>query len=120
KISRPQFDRALSGRGRLKARLADQAVIAGLGNLLIDEICWRARINPFRAADSLSASERRRFYQRMPRAARFSARRLRSGLRELAHRAARVARCDLSALWKAARAAQARRAHHGVVPAVPA
>ncbi|WP_425005364.1 Fpg/Nei family DNA glycosylase [Mycolicibacterium sp. S3B2] len=33
-------------RGALKPTLMDQSVIAGLGNLLIDEICWRARLNP--------------------------------------------------------------------------
>lgn len=31
---------------RLKPTLMDQSVIAGLGNLLVDEICWRARIPP--------------------------------------------------------------------------
>ena len=37
--------RALVGsRGRLKPTLMDQSVIAGLGNLLTDEICWRAKI----------------------------------------------------------------------------
>lgn len=41
------FRDALSGqRGVLKATLMDQSVIAGLGNLLTDEICWRARIRP--------------------------------------------------------------------------
>jgi formamidopyrimidine-DNA glycosylase len=34
------------GSGRLKPTLMDQSVIAGLGNLLVDEICWRARIRP--------------------------------------------------------------------------
>ncbi|OBH58539.1 Fpg/Nei family DNA glycosylase [Mycobacterium sp. E2479] len=32
--------------GPLKPTLMDQSVIAGLGNLLVDEICWRARIRP--------------------------------------------------------------------------
>jgi formamidopyrimidine-DNA glycosylase len=36
------------GRGTmaLKARLLDQGVIAGVGNLLADETLWRARLNP--------------------------------------------------------------------------
>ncbi|KAB2386102.1 Fpg/Nei family DNA glycosylase [Actinomadura montaniterrae] len=40
-------------RGRLKSALTDQSVIAGLGNLLADEICWRARIDPLRQARDL-------------------------------------------------------------------
>ncbi len=38
----------------LKARLMDQARIAGLGNLLTDETLWRAGFDPARAARSLS------------------------------------------------------------------
>jgi formamidopyrimidine-DNA glycosylase len=34
------------GARQLKPTLMDQSVIAGLGNLLVDEICWRARIRP--------------------------------------------------------------------------
>jgi formamidopyrimidine-DNA glycosylase len=41
----------------LKARLMDQAKLAGLGNLLTDETLWRAGISPTRAADSLDATE---------------------------------------------------------------
>jgi formamidopyrimidine-DNA glycosylase len=35
-----------SRRGGLKAALMDQRLIAGLGNLMVDEIAWRARVNP--------------------------------------------------------------------------
>jgi formamidopyrimidine-DNA glycosylase len=35
-------------RGGAKAALMDQRLIAGLGNLLVDEILWRARVNPRR------------------------------------------------------------------------
>jgi formamidopyrimidine-DNA glycosylase len=47
------------GRGSapLKARLLDQGVIAGIGNLLADEILWRARMHPRRSAGELSAGE---------------------------------------------------------------
>jgi formamidopyrimidine-DNA glycosylase len=49
---------ALSGgRGPLKARLLDQSRIAGLGNLLVDEMCWRASLDPHRPAGSLSDQE---------------------------------------------------------------
>ena len=41
----------------LKARLLDQARIAGLGNLLADEICFQAHLNPGRRAATLSAEE---------------------------------------------------------------
>lgn len=48
------FRDALTGRkGRLKPTLTDQSVIAGLGNLLADEICWRARIRPTRTVAEL-------------------------------------------------------------------
>ena len=33
----------------VKARLLDQGVIAGVGNLLADEILWRARLDPRRS-----------------------------------------------------------------------
>jgi formamidopyrimidine-DNA glycosylase len=41
----------------LKARLMDQARLAGLGNLLTDEILWRAGVAPVRSADSLDDEE---------------------------------------------------------------
>jgi len=44
----------------LKARLMDQARIAGLGNLLTDEVLWRCGLDPARAAGGLSKGERRR------------------------------------------------------------
>jgi formamidopyrimidine-DNA glycosylase len=47
---------ARSRRG-LKVTLTDQAVIAGLGNMLSDEILWRARLDPARAASGLDAAE---------------------------------------------------------------
>ena len=34
----------------------DQGRIAGIGNLLADEILWRARVHPARAAGSLTAA----------------------------------------------------------------
>jgi formamidopyrimidine-DNA glycosylase len=33
-------------RGTLKAALMDQTLIAGLGNLMVDEIAWRAHVDP--------------------------------------------------------------------------
>jgi formamidopyrimidine-DNA glycosylase len=46
-VSRALLRERLSGRrGRLKSALLDQHVIAGLGNLLTDEILWQARLHP--------------------------------------------------------------------------
>lgn len=49
----------------LKARLMDQARIAGLGNLLTDEILWRAGLDPARPAGSLGAAEIRRLHRHL-------------------------------------------------------
>lgn len=45
-----------------------------LGNLLIDEICWRARVNPMRNGSELSGEERERMYGQMRRVLRESVR----------------------------------------------
>jgi formamidopyrimidine-DNA glycosylase len=47
------------GRGTLplKARIMDQSVIAGVGNLLADEALWRARLDPRRPAGELDDGE---------------------------------------------------------------
>jgi len=50
-------DRVGRGSTALKARLLDQGVIAGVGNLLADEILWRARLSPLRVAGELSVEE---------------------------------------------------------------
>jgi len=49
----------------LKARLLDQHRLAGLGNLLVDESLWRARLDPARPAGSLSDAELRRLQRRI-------------------------------------------------------
>jgi formamidopyrimidine-DNA glycosylase len=41
----------------IKARLMDQGAISGIGNLLADEVLWRARMSPWRPASSLSVDE---------------------------------------------------------------
>jgi formamidopyrimidine-DNA glycosylase len=57
--------RAVLSRSRapLKAVLMDQSRIAGLGNLLADEILWRASLDPARAADSLDAADQARLHR---------------------------------------------------------
>jgi formamidopyrimidine-DNA glycosylase len=44
-------------RGTLKSVLADQSVIAGIGNAYSDEILHAAQLSPFRHADALSSDE---------------------------------------------------------------
>jgi formamidopyrimidine-DNA glycosylase len=57
-VERDAF-RELVGRGEgpLKARIMDQSVIAGVGNLLADEALWRARLSPRRPAGGLDGEE---------------------------------------------------------------
>lgn len=57
---------ALAGsEAPLKARLLDQARVAGLGNLLVDELLWRAGLDPARAAGSLSPPEHARLHRQV-------------------------------------------------------
>jgi formamidopyrimidine-DNA glycosylase len=46
-----------AGSGPLKARIMDQSVIAGVGNLLADEALWQAGLSPLRPAGDLSTEE---------------------------------------------------------------
>jgi formamidopyrimidine-DNA glycosylase len=47
-----------AARAPLKATLLDQHRVAGLGNLLVDELLWRAGLDPARRAGSLDGHER--------------------------------------------------------------
>jgi formamidopyrimidine-DNA glycosylase len=59
---------ALAGSNTpLKARLLDQSRIAGIGNLIADEVLWRAGLSPLRPAGSLSPSEVRRLHRNLGR-----------------------------------------------------
>jgi formamidopyrimidine-DNA glycosylase len=49
----------------LKARLMDQHRLAGVGNLIADEVLWRASLAPGRRADSLTAAEHRRLHRHL-------------------------------------------------------
>ena len=78
-VTLPELRRALEvGAGRsaapLKARLLDQARLAGVGNLLADEVLWRAGLSPERRTP-LSEAEVRDLH-----------RALRSTLRQLTKR----------------------------------
>jgi formamidopyrimidine-DNA glycosylase len=52
-----------SSTAPLKARLLDQSRLAGVGNLIADEVLWRAKLSPTREARSLSDSERARLHR---------------------------------------------------------
>ncbi|MGW0706346.1 Fpg/Nei family DNA glycosylase [Streptomyces sp. NPDC002643] len=65
-VGRDEFRELLSGRrGAVKAALMDQSVLAGLGNLLCDEILWRARILPRTPARDLDDKAVRRLHTAM-------------------------------------------------------
>ncbi|MFJ8537234.1 Fpg/Nei family DNA glycosylase [Streptomyces sp. NPDC093591] len=70
-VSRKEFEDALSTRrGSLKTTLTDQSVLAGLGNLLADEILWRAGLHPTSRANDLTEADSRRLYTHMRRTLR--------------------------------------------------
>ena len=65
-ISRRAFDDALAARGdgpAIKARLLDQTRIAGVGNLLGDEMLFRAGIDPRTPVGRLDAAQRSALYR---------------------------------------------------------
>lgn len=68
-IGRAEF-RARVGRSRapVKARLLDQGVLAGVGNLLADELLWQARVRPGAPADELDGATLDRLHAVMGRA----------------------------------------------------
>jgi formamidopyrimidine-DNA glycosylase len=81
------------GTGPLKARLLDQSRIAGIGNLLVDEILWRAGLDPARPAGSLEPEELRRLHRHLRATIRRLLLRGGSHLGQLQEARARGARC---------------------------
>ncbi len=61
-------DRIARGRTAVKARLLDQSVIAGVGNLLADQTLWAAKIDPAARADELTRTELDRLHRNLDRA----------------------------------------------------
>ena len=51
------------GSVAVKARLLDQSKIAGVGNLLADEILWKAKVSPAARTNSLQRSDADRLYR---------------------------------------------------------
>jgi formamidopyrimidine-DNA glycosylase len=63
-ITRAQFRAALArGTVATKARLLDQAAVAGVGNLLADQALWTAKINPARQVDALTLPDKDRLHR---------------------------------------------------------
>ena len=66
-----RFAERLSRRSaKLKTLLLDQTFIAGVGNIYADEALWLARLNPLRAADTLTEVEVRRLHRAVRRVLR--------------------------------------------------
>ena len=63
-ISRAEFgDLVLGARRQLKPLLMDQSVLAGLGNICVDEILWQAHLHPKRS--DISADDLDELYRTM-------------------------------------------------------
>ena len=70
-VRRTEFMARLGGRrGGLKATLMDQSFLAGVGNLVADEILWQARLHPHRPVASLATDERAALFRAMHRVLR--------------------------------------------------
>lgn len=59
----PTFQKALQkSKKTIKSHLLDQTLVAGLGNIYVDEVLWRAKIHPSRLSNSLTAQEARKVH----------------------------------------------------------
>jgi formamidopyrimidine-DNA glycosylase len=65
-VTQAEF-RGLLSRGTIaiKARLLDQSKIAGIGNLLADEILWQAKVSPLTPVDRLRRADLDRLFRAM-------------------------------------------------------
>lgn len=63
-ITVAEFRAVIDGRSApIKARLMEQHRLAGVGNLLADEILWQARVNPARPVDEITSRETTRLFK---------------------------------------------------------
>ena len=66
RITREEFSQRLAGRkGLIKPLLLNQSLVAGLGNWIVDEILYQAKIHPMTPANQLSESDVARIYDKM-------------------------------------------------------
>ena len=68
-------ERVARGTAPVKARLLDQSVVAGVGNLLADETLWQARVDPRRRVDTLDHDDLTALHRALRRATRAAIRR---------------------------------------------
>ena len=78
--------RLANRRSPLKAALTDQRVVAGIGNIYADEICFRARVRPDRRCDTLTSEETRRLSSSTATILRHAIRLRGSSLRDQSYR----------------------------------
>ena len=64
-VTLPQLRKVLESDAPIKARLMDQAKLAGVGNLIADETLWRTGVDPRRSARSLDANEQKRLHKHL-------------------------------------------------------
>lgn len=57
-------ERLRARRGSVKAALMDQRTVAGLGNLTVDEILWRAKVDPRRKLADLDERDLERIHRK--------------------------------------------------------
>ena len=66
RITQEAFGQRLAGRkGLIKPLLLNQRVVAGLGNWIVDEILYQAKVHPMTPANQLSESDVARMYDKM-------------------------------------------------------
>ena len=97
-LTRKRFAALLQGRrGAIKSLLMTQAIIAGLGNLYVDETLYQTGIHPRRAVDRLSDEETRAVHATIRRVLRETiarhARKAELPLRYLIHHRVEGERC---------------------------
>lgn len=64
-VTLSQLRQILQSEAPIKARLMDQAKLAGVGNLIADETLWRSGIDPRRIAKSLDANELKQLHRHL-------------------------------------------------------
>jgi formamidopyrimidine-DNA glycosylase len=71
-VTAQDMQERFTGSRSLKTLLMDQSVLAGLGNMLSDEVLWRARLHPGRRFEELDADQLRELERSLHRVLRAS------------------------------------------------
>jgi formamidopyrimidine-DNA glycosylase len=82
--ARSLASRLAGRRAPIKSALLDQRIVAGLGNIYVDEALWHARIHPLRLAGSLTDAEHQALLRSMRKALRLGIERQGATLRDYA------------------------------------